>query len=759
MSLTTAKLRKLVSLVLLLPILGHAPASLACGPFTLSAVFTFTVHPEYPLERFAQGQIGIVRPTYARSYLYAAYRHLAGLGLKPEEQDGLVSLWRDRLDLRTGSEETDTIQTWLTARGKVPGVGPEPKIDVYRSREKPNEYESYLNCPQDAFANAATTLNSRIAKFGADNELIKDWVGAQDQVFANCSEGTHLPAAAPATADSQIKSDRSYQLAAANFYAGNFPEARNLFVAISRDQDSPWRNSAPYLLARTFVREASLGAAEKRNEALTAAEEKLNAILKDSSLRDIHEPARRLLTIVAFRLHPEERLLALAGRLANKEPNGSLKQELWDYTMLLDQFLGDDDSEQQKELPAAIKQDELTDWIVTFQLTTLEALQHSLERWQQQQSIPWLISTISKIHAGHPQSRQVLDAAARIDPASPAFASAAFHTVRLQIESGRFDEARARLDEILSAERSRLNSSSLNQFEHQRMILASDLDDFLKHAQRVPAAFSWDDDGRELPADESELSDETKTLRGQQLFDSDAAKLLNQNFPLELWRKAALSDVLSPRLKRDLTQAAWIRAVILSDVRTADALAPALKTLAPEMTSLLNEYTATRQPEAKRFSAIFTWLKFPGLEPVVDSGVGREVALGEQDSYRDNWWCGAAFLRQPAGETTTGGKAEEMERLPLFLTDAQRSAGTAEWSKLAAIGAAPNLLSREVIQWATRNPTDRRVPEALHLAVKSTRYGCTDQQTARWSKAAFDLLHRRYPASAWAKRTPYWFKD
>ena len=50
-------------------------------------------------------------------------------------------------------------------------------------------------------------------------------------------------------------------------------------------------------------------------------------------------------------------------------------------------------------------------------------------------------------------------------------------------------------------------------------------------------------------------------------------------------------------------------------------------------------------------------------------------------------------------------------------------------------------------------------PEALHLAVMTTRYSCTDKDTARWSKAAFDLLHKKYPTSPWAKKTPYWFKD
>jgi hypothetical protein len=73
------------------------------------------------------------------------------------------------------------------------------------------------------------------------------------------------------------------------------------------------------------------------------------------------------------------------------------------------------------------------------------------------------------------------------------------------------------------------------------------------------------------------------------------------------------------------------------------------------------------------------------------------------------------------------------------------------------LGAAPNYISQQVLQWANRSPDDPRVPEALHLAVNTTRFGCTDEQSGRWSKAAFDLLHRKYPNTPWAKKTKYWF--
>jgi hypothetical protein len=52
---------------------------------------------------------------------------------------------------------------------------------------------------------------------------------------------------------------------------------------------------------------------------------------------------------------------------------------------------------------------------------------------------------------------------------------------------------------------------------------------------------------------------------------------------------------------------------------------------------------------------------------------------------------------------------------------------------------------------------DERVPEALHLVVRSTRYGCTDAETTKWSEKAFRLLHEHYPKSVWTVKTKYYF--
>ncbi|HEX2269081.1 MAG TPA: hypothetical protein VHH35_06085, partial [Pyrinomonadaceae bacterium] len=270
-------------------------------------------------------------------------------------------------------------------------------------------------------------------------------------------------------------------------------------------------------------------------------------------------------------------------------------------------------------------------------------------------------------------------------------------------------------------------------------------------------------DGREIPVADDEIEAEMKAQKDQPRFDFDAGVALNRKMPLSVLKEAAKNTSLPVPLRRDLVQAVWLRAVILGDLKTADELTPILRDLVPELATLLGAYLSATTPQTKKFSAIYAWLQFPGLEPVVDIGLGRTSPLQFQTSYRDNWWCGNAYYlpeEEKENEVTgppsfTANNTHEL----LFLSASEKENAKQQWSTLGALGAAPNYISQNVVQWATRTPADPRVPEALHLAVMTTRYGCTDKNSGRWSKAAFDLLHRKYPNSTWAKKTPYWFNN
>jgi hypothetical protein len=753
-TLTNMRLHSFVAA--LLAVVLTSSSALACGPFTLEAVFVHTVHPDYPLERFASGRMGVVQPSYARSYLYVAYRYLQGSPFTAEEQKALTELWKDRLNLGWSAGDEEWVKSWLAARRTVVATDPAAPISVYRNREKPNEYESFMNCQKDSFDTAIATLNERIAKYGAVSAAVKTWVEGQDQVFSNCAGGSSIPAELPADADALLRADRAYQIAAANFYATNFDEAQQRFAAIAADSGSPWQQNAVYLVARSLARKGSLGPAEQKQESLDQAEAQLQKILADRKLTSLHAPSVRLLNLVSLRAHPVERMHELAQILSSKTADPNLKQDLWDYTTLLDGFFDGD----QAKLQALPRDDDLTDWIATLQVSDDATREHAIARWQATHSTAWLINALTKVPSYHSKARELIAAAEAVPNNSPGFVSARFHAIRLLTEEGNDAAARRSIAQILNTARAQLDESSLNLFVAHQRLLATSLDEFLAEAGRVPATLSWDDDGRQIPAEPSEISAESKDLAGKPLFDQDVGDTLNRQLPLSLLKQAVSSNVLPAHLRRDVAQAAWLRAILLDDMKTADDLAPAVSTMIPELAPMLNDYLSATRPDEKKFAAIYLWLKSPGLEPIVDVGIGRQTPPTEQDSLRDNWWCSAAYTAAVGDDDSVDVEAftGTGKTSPRFLSAADLQRAKLEWESLMKLGAAPNYISKTVIEWANRNPDDSRVPEALHLAVKTSRYGCGDADTGRWSKAAFDLLHRKYPASPWAKKTPYWFK-
>lgn len=742
-------------------LLSLAVPVFCCGPFYAKAIFTYSLHPDFPLKDYAGGRLGIVHPSYARSYLFVAYRHFSGVPLNAAERSAVVGLWNHRLqfDVKPGSGD-DWLKQWEAARQRVPGGGPGPHFPWVAPygvvRSVPWQLVSYPNCLPDAFRTAAATLDQRIAQFGAQSEPVRDWLAAQDAVFSNCTyrepaAGPSLPPPTKSSVAPMVAADRTYQTAAAYFYFGDFDEAQRRFEVIARDSSSPWRPVAALLVARALIRRGTVP--DKADEpSLRLAEQQLRKILADPAMSETHASAERLLGYVLLRSHPRERLGELAQALT--KPGGSaVGSKLDDYTRILDSAAGG-----MPERDAG-RQDDLTDWILSFQSAAPADLDHALEKWRRTKSAAWLVASITKMPAGHAQQAAVLDAAAALPAGSPAFPAVAFHAARLQAEAGRAEAARATLDRAFANRN--LPPATRNLLLALRMKLARNLDEFLAAAARTPATISLDVDGNELP---------DSSRQPLPLFDADAAQALTEKLPLPALIASVKSGALPAPLRRQVAIAAWVRAVILGHDGSAKELIPALEQLVPELKPELAAY-AKAPDAARRFTAALLMLRVPGLRPYVVQGVGRETPVARLDNYRDNWWCAPRLpgkdefwmlpprlsetlhISGPLKVLYPGGKVDS----PGFLTAAQKAEAEKEWQRISMCGAGPNYLAAQVLEWAKAHPDDARLPEALHLAVRATRYGCADKDTPRVSKAAFDLLHRRYPKSPWAAKTKYWY--
>jgi hypothetical protein len=676
-----------------------APEDLSsCGPFAPQTLFAGKSRPLDEARYFA-GHLDIVEPHYAHIYLIAAYRYLAGAGLTPADQAALLArqsgpnYWNDRGD--------PAINEWLRMRVVV-GAPPLDHIDRFAPE---GQYSSYLNCGDDAFRNAAATLGAHL-QAGLSHADLRTWVAAQDQVFANCDLQGQVPAPLPAGAAAWMQADRAYQIAAAEFYGGQYDASASDFRRFADDRSSPWHGMAPYLAARALIRKATLIDAN----AAPAAQDQLQKVLADPDAEPWHASARGLQRYLRIRSDPVGAFNELAHTIETGQGGADV---ITDYRAMFDQF-----ENRQENVP---RDADITDWILTMQY---DSSGHGLEQWRATRSLPWLVAALTWADKPDPE---MMAAAARVAENSPGYMTVEFHRLRLMTAA----EARPRLDAML---RRKLPVSARNLILAERMRLALNWDEVLRYGVRtvagettdgipdVPGGPSWPGTPREQAAANPAMK----------YFDDDAAYILDREAPIAVLRHAAQSPLLPENLRLEVARAAWVRSMMLGERKAGDE-------------------------KAGNFEAAWVLLNNPGMRPAIDAGPGRDTPTGRLDVFRDNWWCrteAQPSLNAPLELLYQGTLPDAA-----FLSSAQRAEARAQQKRMDAFPAIVTFMARQSVEWAGLHPDDPRVPESLRLAVRAVHYGCGgDAESDRWAKRAFELLHTRYAGTKPARETPYWYK-
>jgi hypothetical protein len=722
-------------------LLVNPPEGEGCGPWYPAAQFGYVYNPG---PEFMKGELGILSPTYYRRNLVVAYRYLSGAPLTAGEIQAISPQPAGKEVIVDSPAEA-----WRHARAAVPGAPALGRIETERHTLTEGRYGAYVNCLDGAFAAATETLAARTKSWGAGSPQVAEWLRGQDQVFANCGGDRlewspppghvlraefHAPAPLPPGADPLLAADRQYQAAAALFYGGKFQEASEAFRAVARNANSPWSGSGRYLAARALIRE---GTVDGGKDALAAAEQALEAILADPAEKRWHASVRGLLDYVRGQLRPEDRMVELGNALAKPQSGDAFRRALTDYTTLWDR---------ENKAPAA--RSELADWITTLQAANAS---HAVERWRAGGNNAWLAAALVGVNTADPAAPELAAAARKVGAASPGYATARFHGIRLLTAHKERDEARKWADEALSAN---LGITARNALLAERMALARDFPEFLRYAPRRPVAVTG------VEADE-EVGSQWRKVDPSSTFDWDSATAFNSQLPLHYWLEAANSEALPLRLRGEIAQAGWARAVLLDQPALARQLASRVAELRPELAASMRAYAAEQAPDAARFAAAFAMLRNPGLAPIVRTGFGRLTKVDRVDDLRDNWWLLQADNRRwfwMGLPVDSEHPARHDVSAPEFLPAPERAEGEDESKALAANAPiAPNYLCAQTLAWAREHRGDPRVPEALHLCVRATRLGMTGPETSAFSRSAFQLLHARYPKSEWAEKTKYWY--
>ena len=880
-------------------LLNSMPAVRACGPTYINPIFVFRDSPDIPFQEFIQGKIGIVRPEFGRKTLFISYRYLNGGSFTPDEQQGLD----DALHAKSPEDGVDNaIKAWVEARQQyLPG---DEKLREIHADRQSQGYDFFPNCTKNAFEVATETLRDRVSSHGADDPRIQIWLAGQDAVFQNCSHRGSLPEQLGPDSPQWLRHDREYQIAAALFYSLRFDEARERFSKIAADGDSPWQATANYLIARTLIRQASLSEDQEKKRALyEKAEEHLQILVGAGG--KFQNASLKLQGLVKYRIHPEQRVSELARILEFESGNENLRQDLIDYTCLLDKFeamvakaeeerkkgadgtkqeensgpqfpskeikerydaiqRGDlievtfyprlesgeldyrnwvsldlkpdvseaevmqrfeerlgrkvtaEEAEQIREryqsaldsreyklspnrswdkerdlyegcfsdceklplhlFPGFLRQDDLSDWILTFRSSDPRAYNHAFSRWRLTQSPAWFIAALSKAGKDSPGVNRLLREAEKVSRNDPAFATSFYHLIRLQIELGKTTQARTMLDDMLTSQSGMLPISSQNLFLEQRMHVAENLDEFLKFALRRPVAFYYDGElgsMQHLLEVEKEYwnaqySNQTKEEYERQTeeyfkdllpadeqptFDDGMIDVLNWHFPLEVLEKTIHNDSLPSHVRRKVALAAWTRAILLQKQEVALRITPEVIKYAPELTELMQAYLTAATAEERANGALFVLLKNPTLSPMLTNEIEPFVSSEEREYYFEtSWWCTPSDTEYDYN----GDAVPKIVSKPQFFTATQLKTAREERNSLQAIGDAKSYLGKKAIEWAKAEPNDPRIPEALFIAVQANsqyKYGCDGWSYDETTKqTAETILRNKYPKSPWTAK-------
>jgi hypothetical protein len=287
-------------------------------------------------------------------------------------------------------------------------------------------------------------------------------------------------------------------------------------------------------------------------------------------------------------------------------------------------------------------------------------------------------------------------------------------------------------------------------------------------------------------------ADEAQWKQAVQKGTDPASDIAFNFLPIEkLWALAA-DESFSAADRALFARAAWTRDYALARKVDGEKL-DTLYALNPEIKAIADKVKADYPDVSPRNLRLLTILRSPAHNTLVAMpGLWSPESLKPEsfaavDGWNPNdknWWCPfepdrqlAALRAQAdgvAGMPEDGGY--QMKRLgdvydPDLRTalDEKRDAllkshpavQAVDWKEirsLSRMASGPKRLTQAALGWAKKSRGKDGAAEALALAVKTTRYGCNWHGShERYSKAAHQLLVRKFDGTPWQQQTPYWF--
>lgn len=771
----------------------------ACSPEFPVAVIVNRSHPDLSLRLIAAGQLGIIQPTWAKSYLCVAYRYLTSNKLNRAQQDQIVALWDARLlsaSTFTSGNSVDQVEMYLRERSKALGLDDKAWPQLYSSV---SSYSYQENIGSDAFFVAHRTLDRLTKKYGRKSQPVSEWLKAQDMVFGiGGTKKQQIPQALPSQADPILQMDRNYQIAAALFYSGDYQKASEAFQHIAQDLKSPWHALARYLVARAKAKLAAQGPTAGTDD----YEQNLNylkALLKNATDQKFRMDVDNLLTPILYSQMTRPQLIAHLVESVTAPDSQRFGRDVGDLTFTMDSGSdgGSESSDTSSPEAAALKRQQaddallgkydLADWLRTIQTgapsffyTDEEQAQavkqwkvnaeHALTKWRQNHQLHWLIAAVATNDLRSPALADLLAAAKAIQSDSPAYLTANFFIVDSLVAAKRVPEARTRLDSALV--RKNLPPSTRNLFQTQFLPVSQSFSQYLKNAiVRPPVVNSSLYD---LPSNWQAIEQTSLYHTDEPVISDEVADQFNANLPLTKWAQMANDSKIDARLRGRIIRSTWLRALLLGKEDIARQLCAPFSRAYPAIAGLIAAYENAPAGAERKFAAASLVLKTYGMTPYLQSGVERHGGkLTEFDYYNANYWVALPIvMKKPSPDDEyrdsypsveapgigliaklSGGYNFGIDRL---LTPAEKAQAARE-KRIIWDNNPSKFVGDPVLARVKSNPEDPRLPELLYKLNRMPKWRLIDEVGSHYSHEAYNILHTRYSSSPWAKKAVCWY--
>jgi hypothetical protein len=729
----------------------------SCGPFFTEMVFVSRSAPS-DLAAFLDGHLGVVQGGLRPRYLALAYRMLSGPPLTAEEKHAILPAPEARDQAINDNDSNDGTDLWRGQRAIVEPAAGDVKLPTSRSVPG-QQWQSYSNCLQDAFDNAARTLAARARDHAAEKTELAEWVRGQDAVFSNCGGNGEMPA--PVDKPLWLVQDRAYQTAAAHFYRSEFGPAQDEFQQIAADRNSPIRSLAAFMVGRCLLRQATLSLSDKSDDGLLRQ--------AAAQFRQVRQaggpyagPAAELLNFVELRVDPGKAAARLGDLIARPDPR--LKQHLIDLAYVAEYKWLEHQEDARKS--------DLIDWALSMKgfpihpgpTAGVQVFNHAKDRWHQTGNVAWLLAALTSATA---PDDELARAAAAVPASSPAWVTLAYGRLQMQPAPA---AARAEIENVLNVLAARHESpDTVNLFTILARQRAESLPEFARLAPLEPVA---EDDGEgdgwgPLPTSAAlppgmkltTMAGLPVNVAGAKRLDDETARLLNRHLPVKDLATLVLDSSWPKQLRFELAMAVWTRAVLLDRPGVARSLSPVLVAGEPGWKPWLTAYDSATTDDNRRVTALLALMRFPSVRPYINAGAGREEGFAGYSILRDNWWCAdMGWFNYSNGHNFSGAypnpNQPPQETLPAFVTLQMETEAKQELAELAKISDAPEYFGVQTLAWVKSHPKDPRDAEVLGFALRAMRNGCNLEKSFGLKREIFNLLQARYPQSEWARKYP-----